>query len=230
MRDFSLGLALLDSRPKGVSFFPSPTTFCFVFKGLQFQESKLLACILFWLVQQADVGLASLGRGKGEGRGIIMDELGTDVLDSPKQSLWIFFSSVTSCEGSIERSPQDTDPDVPSSTSAVTTETGSDEVFIISAGPGASGLSFTTYRIQVGMLLGISRSPASHRMSFLKSICHVPSLNSSCLACRNGSDLTRQYSWPSDWAALNLCGLWSLKSQNLPSLDRIKFRSLHWIL
>lgn len=140
------------------------------------------------------MGLASLGSWKGEGRGIIIDELGTDVLDSPKQSLWIFFSSVTSCEGSIERSPQDTDPDVPSSTSAVTTETGSDEVFIISAGPGASGLSFTTYRIQVGMLLGISRSPASHRMSFLKSTCCVSSLNSSCLACRNGSDLTRQYS------------------------------------
>ncbi|KAM6247153.1 uncharacterized protein LJ264_010740 [Porphyrio hochstetteri] len=56
--------------------------------------------------------------------------------------------AVTSCGGSTERSPQDTDPDVPSSTSAVTTETGSDEVFIISAGPGASGLSFTTYRIQ----------------------------------------------------------------------------------
>lgn len=33
--------------------------------------------------------------------------------------------------------------------SAVTTESGSDEVFIISAGPGASGLSFTSYRIQV---------------------------------------------------------------------------------
>lgn len=57
--------------------------------------------------------------------------------------------SVTSCRGSTERSPQDTDPDVPSSISAVTTETGSDEVFIISAGPGTSGLSFTTYRIQV---------------------------------------------------------------------------------
>ncbi|XP_054700935.1 uncharacterized protein LOC129213991 isoform X2 [Grus americana] len=61
--------------------------------------------------------------------------------------------AVTSCGGSTERSPQDTDPDVPSSTSAVTTETGSDEVFIISAGPGASGLSFTTYRIQERTLL-----------------------------------------------------------------------------
>ncbi|XP_042661081.1 uncharacterized protein LOC104363839 isoform X4 [Tyto alba] len=56
--------------------------------------------------------------------------------------------AVTSCRGSTEQSPQDTDPDVPSSISAVTTETGSDEVFIISAGPGASGLSFTTYKIQ----------------------------------------------------------------------------------
>ncbi|KAI1233025.1 hypothetical protein IHE44_0006215, partial [Lamprotornis superbus] len=58
----------------------------------------------------------------------------------------------TSCRGSTERSPQDTDPDVPSSISAVTTETGSDEVFIISAGPGTSGLSFTTYRIQEQMM------------------------------------------------------------------------------
>ncbi|XP_064322591.1 uncharacterized protein LOC104047725 [Phalacrocorax carbo] len=69
--------------------------------------------------------------------------------------------AVTSCGGSTERSPQDTDPDVPSSTSAVTTETGSDEVFIISAGPGASGLSFTTYRIQDKNLKRSVTSPAS---------------------------------------------------------------------
>nr|XP_009491214.1 PREDICTED: uncharacterized protein LOC104038535 [Pelecanus crispus] len=68
---------------------------------------------------------------------------------------------LTSCRGSTERSPQDTDPDVPSSTSAVTTETGSDEVFIISAGPGASGLSFTTYRIQDKNLKRSVTSPAS---------------------------------------------------------------------
>lgn len=85
----------------------------------------------------------------------------------------ILLFSVTSCGGSTERSPQDTDPDVPSSTSAVTTETGSDEVFIISAGPGASGLSFTTYRIQVGMLFGTSRSQASYGMSLLGSTCHI---------------------------------------------------------
>ncbi|KAM9624569.1 uncharacterized protein ACIBXB_018544 [Morphnus guianensis] len=69
--------------------------------------------------------------------------------------------AVTSCRGSTERSPQDTDPDVPSSISAVTTETGSDEVFIISAGPGASGLSFTTYRIQDKNLKRSVTSPAS---------------------------------------------------------------------
>ncbi|OXB85010.1 UNVERIFIED_CONTAM: hypothetical protein H355_016132 [Colinus virginianus] len=69
--------------------------------------------------------------------------------------------AVTSCRGSTERSPQDTDPDVPSSTSAVTTETGSDEVFIISAGPGASGLSFTTYRIQDKDLKRSVTSPGS---------------------------------------------------------------------
>ncbi|XP_010285140.1 PREDICTED: uncharacterized protein LOC104620572 [Phaethon lepturus] len=69
--------------------------------------------------------------------------------------------AVASCGGSTERSPQDTDPDVPSSTSAVTTETGSDEVFIISAGPGASGLSFTTYRIQDKNLKRSVTSPAS---------------------------------------------------------------------
>lgn len=70
----------------------------------------------------------------------------------PRLSIWeifVFFPIVTSSGGSTDRSPQLTDPDVPSSTSAVTTETGSDEVFIISAGPGPSGLSFTTYRIQV---------------------------------------------------------------------------------
>lgn len=77
--------------------------------------------------------------------------------------------SVTSCRGSTERSPQDTDPDVPSSISAVTTETGSDEVFIISAGPGTSGLSFTTYRIQVHS----PASLASCRMSLLDSTCHT---------------------------------------------------------
>ncbi|XP_009977571.1 PREDICTED: uncharacterized protein LOC104373380 [Tauraco erythrolophus] len=69
--------------------------------------------------------------------------------------------AVTSSRGSAERSPQDTDPDVPSSTSAVTTETGSDEVFIISAGPGTSGLSFTTYRIQDKNLKRSVTSPAS---------------------------------------------------------------------
>ncbi|XP_009995994.1 PREDICTED: uncharacterized protein LOC104388774 [Chaetura pelagica] len=69
--------------------------------------------------------------------------------------------AVPSCGGSTERSPQDTDQDVPSSTSAVTTETGSDEVFIISAGPGASGLSFTTYRIQDKNLKRSVTSPAS---------------------------------------------------------------------
>ncbi|XP_068766923.1 uncharacterized protein [Struthio camelus] len=69
--------------------------------------------------------------------------------------------AVISCGGSTERSPQDTDPDMPSSTSAVTTETGSDEVFIISAGPGASGLSFTTYRTQDKNLKRSVTSPAS---------------------------------------------------------------------
>ncbi|XP_064889343.1 uncharacterized protein LOC102092877 isoform X2 [Columba livia] len=69
--------------------------------------------------------------------------------------------AVTSCRGSTELSPQDTDPDAPSSTSAVTTETGSDEVFIISAGPGASGLSFTTYRVQDKNLKRSVTSPAS---------------------------------------------------------------------
>ncbi|XP_041575186.2 uncharacterized protein [Taeniopygia guttata] len=44
---------------------------------------------------------------------------------------------------------------------AVTTETGSDEVFIISAGPGTSGLSFTTYRIQDKNLKRSVTSPAS---------------------------------------------------------------------
>ncbi|KYO39529.1 uncharacterized protein LOC102560702 isoform X2 [Alligator mississippiensis] len=68
---------------------------------------------------------------------------------------------VTSSGGSTDRSPQLTDPDVPSSTSAVTTETGSDEVFIISAGPGPSGLSFTTYRIQDKKLKRSITSPAS---------------------------------------------------------------------
>lgn len=93
------------------------------------------------------------------------------------------FFSVPSCGGSTERSPQDTDPDVPSSISAVTTETGSDEVFIISAGPGASGLSFTTYRIQVSMHLAIS---ASHGMSVLDTTCHVWLLM--LLLCKKGSD------------------------------------------
>lgn len=87
-----------------------------------------------------------------------------------------FLFSVTSSRGSTDQSPQDTDPDVPSSTSAVTTETGSDEVFIISAGPGASGLSFTTYRIQVRTLLDITRGIASLTASFLDSTCHIPSL------------------------------------------------------
>lgn len=60
-----------------------------------------------------------------------------------------FLPLVTSSGGSTGHSSQHTDPDMPPSMSAVTTETGSDEVFIISAGPDASGLSFTTYRIQV---------------------------------------------------------------------------------
>ncbi|XP_039360398.1 uncharacterized protein LOC120385907 isoform X1 [Mauremys reevesii] len=69
--------------------------------------------------------------------------------------------AVTSSGGSTEHSSRHTDPDMPSSMSAVTTETGSDEVFIISAGPGASGLSFTTYRIQDKNLKRSVTSPAS---------------------------------------------------------------------
>lgn len=67
----------------------------------------------------------------------------------------------------------------------MTTETGSDEVFIISAGPGASGLSFTTYRIQVGMLFGISRKPQDvplgQRLSYL-------SISAYCPLCKKVSD------------------------------------------
>ncbi|XP_048677806.2 uncharacterized protein LOC125623029 isoform X1 [Caretta caretta] len=68
--------------------------------------------------------------------------------------------AVTSSGGSAEHSSQPTDPDMPSPVSAVTTETGSDEVFIISTGPGASGLSFTTYRIQDKNLKRSVTSPA----------------------------------------------------------------------
>ncbi|KAM7145280.1 uncharacterized protein RBU57_015273 isoform 1-T1 [Macrochelys suwanniensis] len=68
--------------------------------------------------------------------------------------------AVTSPGGSTEHSSRHTDPDMPSSMSAMTTETGSDEVFIISAGPGASGLSFTTYRIQDKNLKRSVTSPA----------------------------------------------------------------------
>nr|XP_032627075.1 uncharacterized protein LOC116819459 isoform X2 [Chelonoidis abingdonii] len=68
--------------------------------------------------------------------------------------------AVTSSGGCTEHSSWHTDPDMPSM-SAVTTETGSEEVFIISAGPGASGLSFTTYRIQDKNLKRSVTSPAS---------------------------------------------------------------------
>ncbi|XP_077164239.1 uncharacterized protein LOC143822687 isoform X2 [Paroedura picta] len=70
-------------------------------------------------------------------------------------------AAVTSCDGSSERSPPQTDPDGPSSMSAATTESGSDEVFIISAGPGAGGLSFTSYRIQDKSLKRSITSPGS---------------------------------------------------------------------
>ncbi|KAJ7309702.1 hypothetical protein JRQ81_007762 [Phrynocephalus forsythii] len=69
--------------------------------------------------------------------------------------------AVTSSEGSMECSPPPTDPDGPSSLSAVTTESGSDEVFIISASPGAGGLSFTSYRIQDKSLTRSITSPGS---------------------------------------------------------------------
>lgn len=95
----------------------------------------------------------------GEGGGVCHGGVGNRCFGLSQGVVTDFIFSVTSCIGSTERSPQDTDPDVPSSISAVTTETGSDEVFIISAGPGTSGLSFTTYRIQVGMLSGISNKP-----------------------------------------------------------------------
>ncbi|XP_053135685.1 uncharacterized protein LOC128337948 [Hemicordylus capensis] len=69
--------------------------------------------------------------------------------------------AVTSCEGSRGCSPPQTDPDAPSSMSAVTTESGSDEVFIISAGPGGDGLNFTSYRIQDKSLKRSITSPGS---------------------------------------------------------------------
>lgn len=185
MRDFSLGLSLLESRPKGVP----PLPFCFVFKSSQFQETKLLVWILFWLVQQT---AKACSRSSGErGRRVCYGGVGNSCF-----ALWqavftdFLLFSVTSCRGSTERSPQDTDPDVPSSISAVTTETGSDEVFIISAGPGASGLSFTTYRIQVGMLFGISRKPQDvplgQRLSYL-------SISAYCPLCKKVSDWARRF-------------------------------------
>ncbi|XP_061459300.1 uncharacterized protein LOC133373493 isoform X3 [Rhineura floridana] len=69
--------------------------------------------------------------------------------------------AVTSCDGSMECSSPQTDLDVPSSMSAVTTESGSDEVFIISASPGAGGLSFTSYRTQDKKLKRSITSPGS---------------------------------------------------------------------
>ncbi|XP_063000398.1 uncharacterized protein LOC134410802 [Elgaria multicarinata webbii] len=69
--------------------------------------------------------------------------------------------AVTSCDGSMECSSPHTDPDVPSSMSGVTTESGSDEVFIISASSGAGGLSFTSYRIQDKKLKRSITSPGS---------------------------------------------------------------------
>ncbi|CAI5797321.1 Hypothetical predicted protein [Podarcis lilfordi] len=69
--------------------------------------------------------------------------------------------AVTSYDGSMECSPRQTDQDIPSSVSAVTTESGSDEVFIISASPGAGGLSFTSYRIQDRKLKRSITSPGS---------------------------------------------------------------------
>lgn len=112
--------------------------------------------------------------------------------------------SVTSCRGSTERSPQDTDPDVPSSISAVTTETGSDEVFIISAGPGTSGLSFTTYRIQVipQHLWQAAGCPSWTALVISVHLCLMPTFY-------KGRDWTRQFSYPSSWPAIKWCGLWS---------------------
>ncbi|KAJ6656534.1 hypothetical protein lerEdw1_003659 [Lerista edwardsae] len=69
--------------------------------------------------------------------------------------------AVTSCDGSMELSPPRTDPDAPHSMSAVTTESGSDEVFIISAGPGSGSLSFTSYRIQDKSLKRSITSPGA---------------------------------------------------------------------
>ncbi|KAF7240799.1 CUB and sushi domain-containing protein 2 [Varanus komodoensis] len=69
--------------------------------------------------------------------------------------------AATSCDGSMECSPLQTDPEVPSSMSAVTTDSGSDEVFIISASSGAGGLSFTSYRIQDKKLKRSITSPGS---------------------------------------------------------------------
>ncbi|KAH0625545.1 hypothetical protein JD844_015099 [Phrynosoma platyrhinos] len=68
---------------------------------------------------------------------------------------------VTSCNGSMECIPPQTDPDLPSSISALTAESGSDEVFIISASPGAGGLSFTSYQIQDKKLKRSITSPGS---------------------------------------------------------------------
>lgn len=150
-RNFSSWLFLLESRPKGVS----PLLFCFkkfAVSGEQTVDLNLVLAddVLDCLVREGGVGNRCLG---------LLQAIFIDFLPF----------SVTSCRGSTERSPQDTDPDVPSSISAVTTETGSDEVFIISAGPGTSGLSFTTYRIQVHP----PASLAGCRMSLLGSTCHT---------------------------------------------------------
>ncbi|XP_060641674.2 uncharacterized protein [Anolis sagrei] len=69
--------------------------------------------------------------------------------------------TVTSCNGSVECLPPQTDPDVPSSVSALTTESGSEEVFIVSASPGAGGLNFTSCQIQEKILRRSFTSPGS---------------------------------------------------------------------
>lgn len=132
--------------------------------------------------------------------------------------------SVTSCRGSTELSPQDTDPDAPSSTSAVTTETGSDEVFIISAGPGASGLSFTTYRVQVGMLFNISSKPqdiplGQHLYLPIHACCHLAR-----------KPVTKPVSSPKPHTELpsNAVGC-DPPSQYLPSFEKGTCSSLPWM-
>ncbi|XP_043924651.1 uncharacterized protein LOC122799575 isoform X1 [Protopterus annectens] len=107
----------------------------------------------------------------------------------------------------------------PSLTSA-TNESGSDEVFVISTGPGPSGLSFSSFRIKDRNLKRCMTSPSS-LSNWLQAEHHLPEIRSPVPIIKHPSDVESSPPRPRAWSVRTFCSL-------LPPLPQLQRKWCSW--